>query len=99
MTPFRRASVRFLAAAAVTAAIVSLIVASGEYWPHPLNIAGSALVLLAWAVALRLRVLAGASIGLLIWALTPELHAPDIPRAVVYIMIGAIVGAISEIRD
>ncbi len=88
---------RYIAASIVSVIIAALIVAGGEYWPHPLNIAGCAVVLIAWALALRWRVVGGASIGLLAWAVTPELHEPDLGRAVLFIIVGAIVGfALSE---
>jgi hypothetical protein len=88
---------RYIAASIVSVIIAALVIASDEFRPMPLNIAGYAVILLAWALALRWRIVAGASIGLLAWAVTPALHVPDLGRAVLFIIAGAIVGfALSE---
>ena len=89
---FRSAYVRVVAAAAITIAIAFAIVRTGDYDPLPLNIAGCAVILLSWAVAFHLRIVAGASMGLLIAAVTPVCDASQLGPTVLYTIIGAIAG-------
>jgi hypothetical protein len=69
---FHLRNVRLAAATLATVASAALVIASGELRPMPFNITGCAVILLAWALALRWRIVAGGSIGLLAWAVTQD---------------------------